>query len=263
MAVIIAGQHRSGTSILALLCNSHPDIALTNEFGNFFEVGEPTWVYSRVILRRWWERRNVPYALALQYPNRVKGAYMLQNLLFVSRYLFAIRRQGRLQVDVPTIDTALQGLMPPARLVGDKHPEYAFKLDQLTQIAELRCVFIYRDPRDLASSTVKVTRGIWREWFPDEMREAQYIAGQWVHLMEIVDRLASKIHVIRYEELVTHPQPVLGNLGRWLGVDPAGFQRRILHPDSIGKYRQGLSPQEVADVLAVAGPTMQRLNYRI
>jgi hypothetical protein len=30
----------------------------------------------------------------------------------------------------------------------------------------------------------------------------------------------------------------------------------------VGRYRQGLSDQEVADVLGIAGPTMERLGYR-
>jgi hypothetical protein len=261
MAVIIAGQHRSGTSILTLLCNSHPEINFTNEFGNFFELGEPTLSYARSILRRWWSRRNVPFALAPHYPKRIKGVFMLQNLLFVSRYLSAIGRQRPGCVDVLTISAALHGLAPQTRIVGDKHPDYVFKLDRLAQVEGLRCIFIYRDPRDLAGSTVSVARQAWRHWFPAELRQAQYVAGQWVHLMDVVDRLATRVLVIRYEELVTHPQPVLRELGQWLDVDPAGFQCHMLHTRSIGNHRQVLSTQEVADVIAVAGPVMQRLNY--
>ncbi len=51
MAFIITGHHRSGTSILALLCKTHPQISLTNEFGNFSAVGDPYPEYAKKILR--------------------------------------------------------------------------------------------------------------------------------------------------------------------------------------------------------------------
>ncbi|MDQ4074889.1 MAG: sulfotransferase, partial [Chloroflexota bacterium] len=152
MAIILTGHHRSGTSILALLCNSHPDMTITNEFGNFLALGEPTATYSRFMLAHWWNKRNVPFALSQRYTNRIRGMYMLQNLIFITRYLYAVRRQGKARVAASTVDAALRSLAPHKRVVGDKHPDYAFKLDQFANVDAVRCLFIYRDPRDLASS---------------------------------------------------------------------------------------------------------------
>jgi hypothetical protein len=262
VAIILTGHHRSGTSILGVLCKSHPDITLTNEFGNFLALGQPVASYTRFVLAQWWNRRNVPFALAQQYPKRVRGTYMLQNLIFTMRYLNAIRRRGESVVEASTINAALHTLAPHKRVVGDKHPDYVFKLAQFTNMEAVRCLFIYRDPRDLASSVVHAARTRWRQWFPPELREARHVAERWVHLIEIWQRHADKVHGIRYEELVTRPQGVLQDLGEWLGLDPGGFKYEMIRPSSIGKYRTGLSEQEVQDVLAVAGPTMRRLSYQ-
>ena len=53
----------------------------------------------------------------------------------------------------------------------------------------------------------------------------------------------------------------LHRLGQWLGVDPSGFDTKMVFGSSIGNYRRGLSPQELGDVLREAGPTLERLGY--
>jgi hypothetical protein len=262
VAIILTGHHRSGTSILGVLCNSHPDIRLTNEFGNFLALGQPVAAHARFMLLQWWNRRNVPFTLAPEYPRRVRGTYMLENLVYTMRYLNAIRRRGKPCVDASAIDAALHALAPQKGAVGDKHPDYVFKLARFANLEAVHCLFIYRDPRDLASSVVHAARTRWRQWFPPELREARHVAERWVQLIELWQRHADKIHGICYEELVTRPQAVLQVLGERLGVDPGGFQHEMIRPSSIGKYRTGLSAQEVQEVLAVAGPTMRRLSYQ-
>lgn len=261
-AVILTGHHRSGTSILALLCNSHPDILLTNEFGNFWALGRPPAAYAREILTRWWHRRNVPFALAPAYTSRIRGTYMLKNLFFVTRYLYAVAAQRQPQVDATTIAAALRLLAPAKRVFGDKHPDYAFRLDRLAREEALRCVFIYRDPRDLANSVVAVARTVWQDGFPSELRNVRQVARRWVRYIELWQKHAATVHAIRYEDLVLAPHTVLPELGNWLGVDPDRFRPQMLNADSVGKYQTGLSPQEAQDVLDIAGPTMRRLNYR-
>lgn len=262
-AVILTGHHRSGTSILALLCNSHPDIVLTNEFGNFWAIGRSPAAYARDILARWWQRRNVPFALAPTYSSHIRGTYMLKNLLFVTRYLYAVAAQRRQQVDPTTIVAALRPWAPAKRVFGDKHPDYVFQLNRLTREDALRCVFIYRDPRDLASSVLAVSRKVWQHHFPPELRSARQVAHRWIRYIDLWQQHAATVHAIRYEDLVLAPHTVLPGLGNWLGVEPDGFRPEMLNADSVGKYRTGLSPQEAQDVLAIAGPTMQRLNYEV
>ena len=65
MALIITGHQRSGTTLLARLFDTHPEVRITGEFGNFQKIGAPRSQYLRRLLKRWggivvrgW-RRNV------------------------------------------------------------------------------------------------------------------------------------------------------------------------------------------------------------
>jgi len=264
MALIIIGHHRSGTSLLRGLCHSHPEIVLTNEFGNFHLLDKPYNTYARFILKRWWKKQNAP----LLYPpstlgTKIKGFNLLQNFSLTAHFLFRVFRHQNGCVDVPAIEASLKDIFPQASIVGDKYPDYWFKLDQLSKIDSLKCLFIYRDPRDLASSVVKKARTEWRESWPEQLQDVRSVARRWVRLVEAMERNTKQIHVIRYEDLVTNPQCVLQGVGDWLGVEPAGFQHQSVHAGSIGKYRSGLNEQEIDSIVEIAGDTMQRLGYRV
>jgi len=44
-------------------------------------------------------------------------------------------------------------------------------------------------------------------------------------------------------------------------VDPAGFPTKMVQNTSIGKYKRELTDDEMATVMEIAGPTMERLRY--
>jgi hypothetical protein len=165
-------------------------------------------------------------------------------------------------VDASAIEAALNGIFPGARIVGDKHPDYVFALDRLAQSAGLSCLVIYRDPRDMANSVLKAYSA-WGKWWGPELAQAESIAERWVHTIGLVERNSDKIYAIRYEDLVTDPRSVLAELADWLGVNPQGFRLDMVRSSSLGKYREGLSKEEVTDIIRVAGPKMEQLGYEI
>lgn len=263
MSILIAGHQRSGTTLLKDLCNSHPQIAVTGEYGNYMLLDVAYSRYARFILGRWWKKRNA----AILTPHTVKGVNMARNLDFTLRYLAALRAE--LQgppyghVDAAVVERGLKRLFPGKSLVGDKYPDHIFKLSKLSRDDRLKCVFIYRDPRDVAASTLKRARTELRSSWPDEMRDPREIAERWLQSIEMMERSRERIYAIRYEELVTRPRPVLDGLGAWLDVDPAGFDAGIVRPTSIGKHRQGLSQDEIDTVDGIAGTVMSRLGYQV
>lgn len=260
MLLIIAGQQRSGTSLLRDLCISHPQVSLTNEFGNFRHLGTPYCDYAKFILRRWWKKGNYP----LLPPRRDwKGMDMLRNLGFVIHYLARIRRNKEGKIDLISLESSMKGIFRNSIVVGDKYPDYASELDVLTRTNGLDCLYIHRDVRDVVSSTLIKARGEWRKWWPKEYQSAVSVAWRWVKLIEDMERYEKMIHIIRYEELVTAPQEVLHDLGELLQLEPDDFNYQIVHAKSVGNYRKGLTDQELSEVLEVAGPTMLRLGYRI
>lgn len=263
MAFVIAGHMRSGTSILRVVCQTHPHIQVTREFGNFTALNATYPEYRRSILGQWWRRRNGGLLPLAQLGDSTRPFEMLRNFRYVSRYLAHVRGLVRGQVNGTVIDQALRKLEPGAKQVGDKHPDYAMRLDELVRDEAIRCIFIYRDPRDVASSTVEKTRGDWRRSHPDELRDPRTIAGRWVAMMDAMERCRDRLLVIRYEDFVTDPEPSLRQLGTWLDVDPERFDRTRVRATSIGKYQQGLTGAEISDIAAVAGPAMQRYGYPV
>jgi hypothetical protein len=163
---------------------------------------------------------------------------------------------------VRAIETVLQSIFPQTRVVGDKYPEYVFWLDEFAQIDSLYSLIIYRDCRDVTNSTLKKAKTTWRDksWVK-KINTAEKIAKRWVRAIEMMERHKDKLHIIRYEDLMREPKRELKALGRWLGVDPAGFPEKMVRNTSIGKYKSGLSDEELATVINIAGPTMERLGY--
>ena len=257
MALIIAGHQRSGTTLLKNLFNSHPEISITGEFGNFMLIDAPYSVYARFILHRWWRKRNA--AILQSYP--LKGMNMWNNLVFVLMYLKSIKRHAQGWVQVRSIENALKDCFPNSRIVGDKYPDHVFELQKLVRGEGIKCLFISRDPRDVASSALKRGRTELRNSWPDELRSARLIAERWCYAMKLIEQYRDKIFLVRYEDLVLNPRLYLSKFGDWIGVNPEGFRNEIVHAKSIGKYLHGLTEDEISEIIEVAGPVMQRFDY--
>ncbi len=264
MVLLIGGHQRSGTTLLKDICNYHPDITVMSEFGIFFGLGEPFWIYKRRILNK--RRKDIfrkKSFVSSHFKKRRKSTLnIFWNNTFVVRYLLKLYRFYHEQVNVQAIETVLQSIFPQTRVVGDKYPDYVFWLDEFAQIDSLYRLIIYRDCRNVVSSTLKKARTNWRNksWIKN-FDTAEKIAKRWVCAIELMERHKDKLHIIRYEDLVQEPKRELEALGRWLGVNPAGFPEKRIRDTSIGKYKKGLSDEELSIVMNIAGPTMMRLGY--
>jgi hypothetical protein len=265
MALIIGGHPASGTTLLRHLCNNHPDITLTHEFGNFHHLGRPYKEYRDELLKRLWNKGILENRFLLWSPSNhlsLKVVKIVKSHAFIARYLFEMHRYRRNIVDLSIVGTVLKSIFPKAHIVGDKEPHYVFALDELGRVGGLKRLIVYRDCRDVTSSVLHNSRTKWRKktWIKD-FNTAEKVAKQWVRAIEVMERNMDKIHIIRYEDLINKPDRQLNTLGSWLGVDPTGFPKEIIRDTSIGKYSTGLSDEELATVMKVAGPTMCRLGY--
>ena len=264
MGLIITGHQRSGTSILQRVCNSHPDIVLTNEVGWYMFLNKPFKKHMQLILRRWLNKGNYPMRHSrYKITKRVKGLDFGRNLLLVMRYLVHLLQYQQDLVTANSVDRALESLFPGIRYVGDKYPDYWFKLDELARFSDLRCIVIYRDPRDMVNSVLIKSRGEWRDSWPSKLQHAAPVAQRWVRLIEKIEKNREKIYTIRYEEFVKNPDIISSGLASYLGVNPKGFYLADVNPKSIGKFRQGLSSNELSTVTKIAGEAMLRMGYEI
>ena len=255
--LIVCGHQRSGTTLLAALCSSHPDIALTFEFSNFMKLDMSYREYVSVLRKDWMKRRIISIrGHRGQFRKRIDSA------IFLTRYLMELQRYRRQEISLSIVTDVLHRIFPSAPVVGDKKPTYVFHLDQLANIGELYRLVIYRDCRDVARSAIEKSQTSWRQKkIGQHLNTAEKVAESWVSAIETMERHAKKIHAIRYEELVTDPQLVFTALGNWLGVDPQGFRHNMIRDSSVGKHKKGLSDQEEREIIRIAGPTMERLGY--
>lgn len=257
--MVIAGMPRSGTTLLRRLCNNHPQMRVTNEFSNFAFVGDPLPVYAARAAKR---------VLEINGASRIIGKYgtrttnYLGNVRAVTAHLLHLARMGVGRVTLSAIVAEAHEAAPGALVVGDKMPPYIFMMDRLVLLPGLRRVVIYRDCRDVTSSFLRMARTRWRlRLWVRELNTAERIALRWVRAIEIMERHVEHLFAIRYEDLVGNPGSELQRLAEWLRVESSGFDAKLVSESSVGKYRQGLTAQELDDVLRVAGPTLERLKY--
>lgn len=259
MLLLLGGHARSGTTLLRHLCNSHREMAVTNELDFLSGLGYGYVGHGRVLLARVWQRTQQ----GIRWGNGLEpGARAAK---FAARYLRALRVNGERVVDVPAVERAMRAVFPGASVVGDKTPHYGMLLDRVAGMPGLTSIIIYRDCRDVVSSFLERVRTAWRTraWVRD-YKSADRVAGRWVGYVEMMERHRDRIVTVRYEDLVQEPRPVLHRLAAALDVDPAGFDvERVasVHESSVGKHATGLTPDELAAVMAIAGPAMARLGY--
>lgn len=249
--------------MLTSVLNTHPSVSITYEFGNLngrsLALGNSFGRYCRLILERLWVKKG---RIILPGPRNKKNK--ISSPLFGLRYLAAVGLKGNGRVDLGVVCETLGDLFPAARIVGDKFPHYVFELRFLARVNGLHRLIIYRDCRDVVSSTLQKSRNNWAgSRLAARLDTAEKVAQNWVSSIQVMKRFSGSVYTVRYEDIVGNPRQELGSIGRWLGISGSPFRVRKIRTTSIGKHALGLTPRELADVIRVAGPTMESLGYEI
>ena len=259
MTLLVTGHPRSGTQLLQRLLNSHPDIRLTNEFGCFRTLGVPRSLFALGIFGRCWARRKLPI---LTPPGMSRREHLQTSYAFEARFLLQLRRMRPPLVHAADVEAILRSLFPPARLVGDKLPDYVFNLNQFAGLDGVKTVVIYRDARDVTSSYLERLRAGWDRMPVFNAYDTPHkIAERWVEAANQMRKHESEVFALQYEALVHHPEHELTRLAEWLDVEASGFPQDLVRPSGVGSYQQRLTAEERAAVEAVAGPMMAELGY--
>jgi hypothetical protein len=187
---------------------------------------------------------------------------MWQNLAFTLGLIRSITATTEAVVTAATIQQAMRRFFPKVRFVGDKHPDYIFKLTRLMESPVLKVVVLYRDPRDVASSALREVRNRWKKWVSDSLGNASVVAHRWVKTIQTMERHREGLYALRYEEFVQEPVEQTRALAHWLGIDPSGLRTQLIHSTRVGQYKDYLTKEELDKVLAIAGPKMVELGYR-
>lgn len=264
MGIIITGHQCSGTSHLRRILEKHPDIAFTRALGCYSFLGMSFRDHSRCIVRSWFARKNNPILQGNSPDSDGSGkVHIGKNSLFLLRYVKSLYRQEVDLVTAPSVTEALRAGLGGARRVGDKNHDYWFQLDRLVADPNICSLLIVRDVRDVASATVLKARGVFRNYWPAEMRDAGNVAQRWVHMVETANRNSDQIQVVFYEQLASAPQTALKQVAAVLDVDGDRFYSALEPSKMIGEYQQGLMAEELDRVLASAGDHMLSLGYNL
>ena len=169
----------------------------------------------------------------------------------------------------------------------EQTPELSFFVSAALQAyPSARAVHIVRDGRDVVSSLIergwlKTTRteaddaGLRygphaRFWVEPERAEefgraseATRAAWAWRRYVTAAQRSTERTLEIRYESLVADPAGTAADLAAHLGSDPAPLAEALslVHGRSVGRWREALSADQVADVEQEAGPLLRELGY--
>ncbi len=205
--VFVVGAGRSGTTLLRLMLNAHPDIAIPSEshfLGPLLRVGGTEAVLDEAAIE---QAIGVVLASTEWQRDFAHSEDDLRKAVALDPITLAelIERVFRLEVGTD------------AAIWGDKTPHNLHFVDKLLEcFPNGVAIGIVRDPRDVYISLESIG------WFGRSTWEiGRYIARNG----ELMQRWRAafstdRFRVVRYEDLVLDPEPVINDLCAMLGVTP-------------------------------------------
>jgi hypothetical protein len=218
--IIVVGCPRSGTTMLQLMLHAHPRIAIPPE--------------NRFVLPAY-ERRAEFGDLSDPERRRALARWIAGHRSVDDLGLDLERLVEEIVAAPPTLGSALGTVLRAyaARFGkprwGDKRPAYLRSLDIVLRLfPDAQVVNIVRDGRDCVASLKEMP------WHGSSFAE---IVGSWARAVDEGDRWARRLdatsyHRVRYEDLVTDPDPHLRALCAFLGEE---YDAAMAKPGAVAK----------------------------
>ena len=164
-------------------------------------------------------------------------------------------------------------------LWGLKDPELTAFLQELeTYFTDHKFVIIVRDARAVVDSYMRNKWGLGTTAYTGALRWLKEVAAQ----MEFADRHHDRVHILRYEDLITDPEHELTILSEFIGLGystdmmeyykkPTTYHRTRENaatfarpePKHIDKWTNRLTRREVAIIDGVCGDRLRQMGYAV
>ncbi|MFP1746641.1 sulfotransferase family protein [Lonsdalea quercina] len=294
--VLLGGENRSGTTLLSVILDSHPDLVVGPEIDftepvnlgphilavcDFLDANENLLIGAtkETFAPEWYDGVHFVVQCERFGLARDEVRALVKNLMAeCGRDLSALEDRCR-----------LIELMGECRRKQTGTQRWGLKLQRRikdigTYAAiwpEARFIHIVRDGRDLAASHLKTVP----DWGYQTIAEA---AHGWMEIVAHARLTApdSRYLEIRYEDLVTQPRETIAQMLDFLGLpwdeavmrhadqNHALFDKPWGHPSAEtarqplyrgrnGRYLQDLSPTQIAEFEHIAGDELKRLGYEL
>jgi hypothetical protein len=293
--VFIVGPRKSGTTLLLNLLDGHSQlVALPNEPHHFqrfllqhgrrdrsaqLEELHTRWIHNLICptglppfwtLGRPWVEGEDGYQLFTRRLYEIEAAHPDQDLLAVVAAALCAVATGAVSDEIRHWVVKTPGDELVVRRIQAVYPDASF-------------VHILRDPRAVSAAVTRIDRAAGEradlETTAHDIRRSFDAAGANLRLLG-----ATRYLVIRYEDLVRHPEVVMAEVARFLGID---FEEGLLMPTILGKpatsnsawegrrsegriddshlerWREELDEDSLTFVVAVTGASARRWGYTV
>lgn len=275
--IFVVGANRSGTTLFRLILNRHSEIAIPDELsyfrGHLFSSSTGLW-RGEGLRRDWYEE------FVTRFIHNNAETIRPLDAESILAYLLA-REEVDLRLPYEHVLTSWAKAHGKERW-GEKTPGNLFHVPVIREMfPDARFVYMVRDPRAGANSMQKASL-YGEDIVINTLNRHHYMTAGLALLEETVPE--DKRFLLRYEDLLTAPEPTIRTVCQFLGVefeegmlthheDAEDFMRTRaltdfnstatgpIDPSRVGSWRKHLSRRDVAIVEKICRDEMLRFGY--